>query len=146
MIPSVLPIILTGSVASMLGIYLDLSIMIVGAMTMGIAVDDSIHVLSRYLMGKEAGASTQVAIGRAMHESGRAVVFSSLVLVLGFAVLCFGSFTTVIYVGLFGSIIMSLALLGDLLFLPALLYLVDGTETNLDQTQPDSTPANPALR
>jgi hypothetical protein len=61
-----------------------------------------------------------------MNESGRAVVFSSIVLVSGFSVLCFASFTTVIYVGLFGAIIMSLALLGDLLVLPAILYLVDG--------------------
>ena len=142
MIPSVLPIILTGSIASMLGIYLDLSILIVGAMTMGIAVDDSIHVMSRYLMHKESGANTRVAIERAMHESGRAVMFSSLVLVLGFSVLCFASFTTVIYVGLFGSIIMSLALLGDLLFLPALLYLVDGIDAKIDRVQPGDSATN----
>jgi len=127
-IPSILPIILTGSLASMLGIYLDLAIMVVGAMTMGIAVDDAIHVMSRYLLAKEQGASTKRAIERAMNESGRAVIFSSMVLVLGFSVLSFASFTTVIYVGLFGAIIMSLALLGDLLFLPALLYLIDGDD------------------
>ena len=63
-----------------------------------------------------------------MTESGRAVIFSSIVLVFGFAVLCFGSFTTVIYVGMFGSIIMTLALLGDLIFLPAILYLADGSD------------------
>jgi len=67
-----------------------------------------------------------------MNESGRAVVFSSLVLVFGFSVLCFASFTTIIYVGLFGSIIMSLALIGDLVVLPAILYLADGTEDELD--------------
>ncbi len=128
MVPSVLPIVLTASVAAMLGVYMDLSTMIVGAMTMGIAVDDSIHVMSRYLMAGDNGASAPAAIERAMGESGRAVVFSSLVLVLGFSILCFASITTVIYVGLFGSIIMSLALLGDLLLLPALLYLVDDSE------------------
>lgn len=144
MIPSVLPIILTASFASMLGIYLDLSMLIVGAMTMGIAVDDSIHVMTRYLMSRKAGASTQQAIARAMRESGRAVVFSSLVLVLGFSVLCFGSFTTVIYVGLFGSIIMSLALLGDLLFLPALLYLVDGKDKETDLAVSENAPSTAA--
>jgi len=49
-----------------------------------------------------------------------------MVLIFGFSVLIFGSFTTVINVGLFGSIIMSLALVGDLIFLPAILYYVDG--------------------
>ncbi len=142
MIPSVLPIILTASIASMLGIYLDLSILIVGAMTMGIAVDDSIHVITRYLASREAGATTQQAIARAMRESGRGVVFSSMVLVLGFGVLCFGSFTTIIYVGMFGSIIMALALLGDLLFLPALLYLVDGNGKESDPATTDQITTN----
>ncbi|MEX0964609.1 MAG: MMPL family transporter [Pseudohongiellaceae bacterium] len=127
-IPSVLPIVLAGSFAGWLGISLDQSAVIVFAMTMGIAVDDAIHVMSRYLLAKNEGASTKQAIARAMNESGRAVVFSSLVLVFGFSVLCFASFTTIIYVGLFGAIIMSLALIGDLIMLPAILYWADGTE------------------
>ncbi len=131
-IPSVLPIVLAGSIAGWLGISLDQSAVIVFAMTMGIAVDDAIHVMSRYLLAKSEGASTQQSIARAMNESGRAVVFSSLVLVFGFSVLCFASFTTIIYVGLFGSIIMSFALIGDLVVLPAILYLADGTEDELD--------------
>lgn len=125
-IPSVMPIILAASLAGMLGIYLDQSAVIVFAMTMGIAVDDAIHVMSRYLSIRKTGASTHHAVQRAMNESGRAVVFSSMVLVFGFSVLIFGSFTTVIYVGMFGSIIMALALLGDLVFLPAILFMVDG--------------------
>lgn len=129
-IPSVMPILLAASIAGFLDIYLDQSAVIVFAMTMGIAVDDAIHVMNRYLSIRRSGASTQHAIQRAMHESGRAVVFSSMVLVFGFSVLCFGSFTTVIYVGLFGSIIMALALLGDLVFLPAILYTVDDDGKN----------------
>lgn len=124
-IPSVMPILLAASIAGFLGIYLDQSAVIVFAMTMGIAVDDAIHVMNRYLTALRSGASTAQAIQRAMNESGRAVVFSSMVLVFGFSVLCFGSFTTVINVGMFGSIIMALALLGDLIFLPAILYVLD---------------------
>lgn len=125
-IPSVMPIILAASIAGFLGIYLDQSAVIVFAMTMGIAVDDAIHVMNRYLSARRSGASTEQAVRRAMTESGRAVVFSSMVLVFGFSVLCFGSFTTVINVGMFGSIIMALALLGDLIFLPAILFIIDG--------------------
>ena len=127
-IPSVLPIVLAGSFAGWLGISLDQSAVIVFAMTMGIAVDDAIHVMSRYLLAKNEGASTKQSIARAMNESGRAVVFSSIVLVFGFSVLCFASFTTIIYVGLFGSIIMTLALVGDLIMLPAILYWADGDD------------------
>jgi predicted RND superfamily exporter protein len=139
-IPSVLPIILAGSFAGWLGINLDIAAVIVFAMTMGIAVDDAIHVMSRYLLAKRSGASTEQSIQRAMHESGRAVVFSSVVLVCGFSVFCFGSFTTFIYVGLFGAIIMSLALIGDLVFLPAILYLIDGSgEESVNSALPSNT-------
>jgi len=127
-VPSVLPIVLAGSLAGWMGISLDQSALVVFAMTMGIAVDDAIHVMSRYLLAKNEGASTKQSIARAMNESGRAVIFSSMVLVFGFSVLCFASFTTVIYVGLFGAIIMSLALVGDLIMLPAILYLADGSD------------------
>lgn len=135
-IPSVLPIVLAGSFAGWLGIYLDQSAVIIFAMTMGLAVDDAIHVMSRYLLAKNSGANTGQSIQRAMDESGRAVIFSSMVLVFGFSVLCFGSFTTVIYVGLFGSIIMSLALLGDMIFLPAILHLIDGSNEVIDEPTP----------
>jgi predicted RND superfamily exporter protein len=80
-VPSILPIILTASVASFMGIYMDQSTMIVGAMTMGIAVDDAIHVMNRYLVAKKSGATTQQSIEQAMNESGRAVLLSSMVLV-----------------------------------------------------------------
>ncbi len=127
-IPSVLPITLAGSLAGWLGVNLDLSALIVFAMTMGIAVDDAIHVMSRYLLARRAGATTEQSIHRAMSESGRAVVFSSIVLVCGFSMLCFGTVTTIMYIGVFGAVIMALALAGDLLFLPAILYLIDGSE------------------
>lgn len=141
-IPSVVPIVLAAGVASTTGVFLDQSAVVVFAMTMGLAVDDAIHVMSRYLMGKNTGLSTNESIKRAMNESGRAVLFTSMVLIFGFSVLIFGSFTTVINVGLFGSIIMSLALIGDLIFLPAILHYVDGdtdkTNAELSSLSADS--------
>jgi predicted RND superfamily exporter protein len=125
-IPSVLPIMITGGTIALLGLNLDLGTMIVGAMTMGIAVDDSIHVMNRYLRAKKDGEETQKAISLAMSEAGRAVIFSSIVLVLGFSVLTLGSFVPIIYVGLFSACIMFLALVGDLFVLPAMLHILDG--------------------
>lgn len=126
LIPSIVPILMTGSLLVLLGIPLNLGTMIVGAMTIGIAVDDAIHVMNRYLEARRTGSDTRKAIERAMSESGRAVVFTSVVLVSGFSIMLLGSFIPYIYTGLFAATIMALALLGDLIFLPALLYLVDG--------------------
>ncbi|BAJ03958.1 efflux RND transporter permease subunit [Shewanella violacea] len=131
-IPSVLPIMITGGGIALLGLKLDLGTMIVGAMTMGIAVDDSIHVMSRYLTAKKSGHSTHKAISLAMAHAGRAVILSSVVLVLGFSVLMLASFVPIIYVGVFSACIMFLALLGDLFILPATLYLLDGDKVNIE--------------
>ncbi|MDO6747062.1 efflux RND transporter permease subunit [Gilvimarinus sp. 1_MG-2023] len=125
LIPSVVPILITGALLVTLGIPLNLGTMIVGAMTMGIAVDDAIHVMNRYLRAKQEGYNTRDAIAQAMNQAGRAVIFTSIVLVCGFSVMLLGSFIPYIYTGLFAATIMALALLGDLLFLPALLFVID---------------------
>ncbi len=136
LIPSVVPVILTGGLVSYAGIALDLGTMIVGAMTIGIAVDDSIHVMSRYRLMRRRGDSTHNAIKYALRSSGRAVVLTSVILITGFSVMLAGNFMPFIYLGLFSAVIMSLALLGDLIFMPALLYLVDGEP---EQTDTNST-------
>src|SRR5690606_3823218 len=70
LIPSIVPILITGGLLVVLGIPLNLGTMIVGAMTMGIAVDDAIHVMNRYLASKRAGKTTHESVTRAMTESG----------------------------------------------------------------------------
>lgn len=126
LVPSIVPILITGALLVVLKIPLNLGTMVVGAMTMGIAVDDAIHMMNRYLRGRRAGLNTADAITQAVNQAGRAVVFTSIILVLGFSVMLLGSFIPYIYVGLFAASIMLLALVGDLIFLPAVLYLVDG--------------------
>ncbi len=130
LIPSVVPIIMAGGVATLIGIDLDLGTLIVGAMTMGIAVDDAIHVVARYVSGKKRGLSTDNAVKDAMNEAGRAVIFTSIILVLGFSTMLFGSLTPFVNIGIFTAVIMGLALIGDLIVLPALLYIFDNDEGN----------------
>lgn len=125
LIPSIVPVILTGGLISLAGISLDLGTMIVGAMTIGIAVDDSIHLMSRYLQRRRRGDPVFDAIRSAMTTSGKAVILTSIILVSGFSVMLMGSFISYIYVGLFSAMIMVFALIGDLLFMPALLFLFD---------------------
>ena len=74
---------MAGGVATLIGLDLDLGTLIVGAMTMGIAVDDAIHVVSRYVTARRRGSSTDNAVREAMNEAGRAVIFTSIILVIG---------------------------------------------------------------
>jgi len=128
LVPSIVPVLLTGGLISFAGIPMDLGTMIVGAMTIGIAVDDAIHLMSRYLLMRKRNYNVYQAIQFAMNSSGRAVVLTSIVLVAGFSVMLLGSFVSYIYVGLFSAMIMIMALVGDIIFMPAMLYLFDGDE------------------
>jgi len=125
LIPSVIPVILTGGIIAILGIPINLATMIIGAMTIGITVDDSIHVLSRYLLAKKEGSSVYDAISTAIKDSGLAVIITSIILVTGFSIMVLGSFIPYIHTGLFAAMIMALALAGDLIFIPAILFLLD---------------------
>lgn len=127
LLPSVVPILLAASLATILGISMDLGTMVVGAMTIGIAVDDSIHLMSRYLSCRKVGRDVKEALNDALATSGRAVLVTSLVLVCGFSMMTFGSFMSYIYVGMFSAVIMAAALVGDMLFMPALLHVFDST-------------------
>ena len=123
--PSILPILVVGGSTIFMGLSLDLGTIIVGAMCMGIAVDDAIHVMSRYLSYKNMGYRTKQSIDFALKQSGKAVIFTSLILVFGFSAMLFASLIPTILFGVFVALIMVLALLGDLLVLPALLYIFD---------------------
>ena len=125
--PSVIPILLVGGSTIFMGISLDLGTIIVGAMCMGIAVDDAIHVMARYIRYKSHGYSTNRSIDLAIQESGKAVIFTSVILVFGFSAMLFASLVPTILFGIFSALIMALALLGDLFVLPALLHIFDNS-------------------
>lgn len=137
LVPSIIPVILTGGLVSFAGVAIDLGTMIVGAMTIGIAVDDAIHIMSRYRHHRKQGFSTKDSIQGAMHSAGRAVVLTSIILISGFSVMLLGSFVSYIYVGLFSAMIMALALIGDLIFMPAILYIFDYDKKSAPQKGDD---------
>ena len=123
--PAVVPIIFAGGCFAVSGKDLNLGSLIVGAMTMGIAIDDCIHVVSRYRLARQAGSNIKAAIERAMNESGRAIITTSIALVIGFSTFLFARLVPMIDIGWLTMVIFTLALLGCLLFIPALLYIFE---------------------
>ena len=126
--PAVVPIVFAGGCFAMLGKDLNLGSLIVGAMTMGIAIDDCIHVVSRYKLARSLGSSVEHSIKRAMTESGRAIITTSLALVIGFSTFLFARLVPMIDIGWLTTVIFTLALLGCLLFIPALLFIFEKEE------------------
>lgn len=121
LIPNLLPILAVASVMTVFGIDLKLSTGIIFTIAFGIAVDDTIHILSRYKLELRGGATPHEALQKAIVHTGKALIITSLILFGGFLSLCFSSFQSTFYIGLLVTITLVFALLFDLTILPALL-------------------------
>ncbi len=103
------------------GIPLDIMTITIAAIVIGIGVDDAIHYLHRFKEEVDAGQSTISAV-RAIHGSiGKALYFTSLIVVIGFSVLVFSRFVPTAYFGWLAALAMLVALTANLALLPALL-------------------------
>ncbi len=96
------------------------------AISIGIVVDDTVHFLSKYLRARrENGLSTEEAIRYAFSTVGQALWVTTIVLIVGFALLSQSSFLVNQQTGILMAITIATALILDFLFLPALLLKVD---------------------
>jgi len=121
MIPNTLPLLCTLGFIGYVGIPLRISTVIIFCVSLGIAVDDTIHFLARL---REEQGRTKVfeeALGRTMQGTGRAILLTTLLLVTGFLVLIASDFVAVHEMGILGAFTLAMALLGDLIVLPLLL-------------------------
>ncbi len=104
-----------------------LSLSIVASMSLGIVVDDTVHFLSKYLRARrEKGLDSPAAVRYAFVTVGRALIITSVVLVVGFLILSTSSFELNAGMGLLTAIVIAIALVADFLFLPAILMKFDG--------------------
>lgn len=134
MIPNLLPILLALGFMHATGIALDMFSMLVGAIAMGLAVDDTIHFMHHYENNRSRGAAPREAIALTLHESGRAMLTTSIILAGGFMVFVFSEMNNLTGFGLVTAFTIGAALLADFLLAPALMYLSDqgdaGSATN----------------
>ena len=103
-----------------------LSLSIVAGMTFGIVVDDSVHFLSKYLRARrENGLNAQEAVRYAFRTVGRALVVTTVVLLIGFAVIATSKFAMNSDMGLMTGVIIVVALITVFLMLPPLLMQLE---------------------
>jgi predicted RND superfamily exporter protein len=100
-----------------------LSGIITFSICLGIAVDDTTHVLARYRREWAAGYSVPVALERTMSGVGLPMVTTTLVFFGGFGTLALSALPGLREFGMLSLVAMFSALLGDLILLPALLAL-----------------------
>ena len=125
LIPNLLPLLIAGAMLGYLGIELEAGVSIVFAVIFGIAVDDTIHFLSKYKLARRRGLDVTEAIHLTFRETGKAIVLTSVVLFFGFLVMLFSSSPPSVTIGLLISLTLASALVSDLLLIPLLLRWLD---------------------
>lgn len=115
-----------GAVLGVMGwmnIPLDMMTITIAAISIGIAVDNTIHYIYRFREEIEHGRNYLETLHRCHGSIGYAMYYTSLIIIVGFSILVFSNFLPTIYFGLFTGLAMLIAMLAALTLLPQLLIV-----------------------
>jgi predicted RND superfamily exporter protein len=124
LIVNVMPLLMIGGIMGLMGIDLKMSTAIIFTIAFGIAVDDTIHFLSKLRHELKQGKSMLYAMKRSYLSTGKAIMVTSLILCGGFLTLALSDFLGTANIGKLISLTLLFAVLSDLVLLPALLLLL----------------------
>ncbi|SHI43738.1 hypothetical protein SAMN02745165_00039 [Malonomonas rubra DSM 5091] len=114
----------------LLGIPLDIMTITIAAITIGIAVDDTIHYVHRFTEEIEVDGDYLAAMKRCHDSVGRAMYYTSITIIIGFSILSLSNFNPTIYFGLFTGLAMLVAMFANLTLLALLLLKFKPAKTN----------------
>jgi predicted RND superfamily exporter protein len=120
-LPSMLAVGVVLGVMGLLGIPLDIMTITISAISVGIGVDDSIHYIHRYRQEIAVDGNARAAMHRSHASVGRAMLYTSVIIIAGFSVLALSNFIPSILFGLLTGLAMLMALVANLTLLPLLL-------------------------
>jgi predicted RND superfamily exporter protein len=120
-IPNVFPLAVTGTFLVLAGQALEVVSVCAFTVCLGIAVDDTIHFLTRFSEERDEGYNDLEAIQRAFTGAGTGMIMTTLVLVVGFATVVFSDMREQRIFASMGALTLISALVADLFLLPALL-------------------------
>jgi uncharacterized protein len=124
-VPNIFPSLILFGVMGWLGLRVNMGAAMIAAVSIGLSVDSSVHYTMFYLRQRRLGLGLEEALHRAQDSVGRAAVFSTLALTVGFGALVVSDFIPTIYFGVLVSLSMIGALVGNLIVLPILIRAVD---------------------
>jgi hypothetical protein len=125
LLPNVVPAVLAVGTWAILVGEAGFSIAFVASVTLGIIVDDTVHFLSKFNYARNSNRSSSDAIRYAIEHVGAALISTSVILVAGFAVLMLSGFKLNFVLGALSALTITIALLVDFTFLPAMLRITD---------------------
>ncbi len=124
--PNLIPLVVTMAYMVWREIPLNVSTVIIFSISLGLAVNGTIHVLARFSEEMKSGLGREAALIRAARGTGRAIVISCVTLMAGFSVLLLSSFVPVRNFGELIAVTIGGCLVATLLVLPPLLSVAGG--------------------
>ncbi len=123
MIPNIAPAILSVGLIGWLGFYLDYMKLLIAPIAIGIAVDDTIHMMTRLQHAFQVHRNYAKAIQEAMTSIGRALLMTSIILVCGFLSFTVAQMDSQMWFGILLALTIFIALIADFFLMPALVLL-----------------------
>jgi len=123
-IPNILAATTILGIMGLAGIPLDIMTITIAAITIGIAVDDTIHYVHRFQEEYKLDENYWYAVMRCHNSIGRAMYYTSIIITLGFSILALSNFIPTIYFGLLTGAAMITALILNLTLLPILITII----------------------
>jgi predicted RND superfamily exporter protein len=137
LIPNFIPLLFTAAIMGYAGIPIKPSTILVFSIAFGISVDDTIHFLAKFRQElKMHGHDFRRCILVALRETGTSMIYTSIVLFFGFLVFAFSEFGGTKALGILVSLTLLVAMLSNLLILPALLLSMESKMTNKALAEP----------
>jgi len=135
LVPNVLPVFVALGLMGWSGVSLSLAVIIFAPLVLGVAVDDTIHFLSRFRSAFDRCGDYATAIRDTIITAGRPLAFTTCILAIGFSALAISVFKENVTFGYLAGVAFIWALLADLILLPALLLLFKPLSTPVTLTQ-----------
>jgi len=123
MFPNLLPLVALGGVLGLAYDKVDSDAVALAVIAIGIGVDDTIHFLMRFRLESRRQEDSDEAIRRTFHYAGRGIVITSVILVAGFLPFASTEYLSLFWMGTLLPLTFVVALLADLLLVPALVKL-----------------------
>ncbi len=140
LVPNLLPILMPLSVFGLLGTPLDAPAIFVSSVALGVCVDDTLHFFTNFRRAQRRGLSFEESIRYVYETTGRAITFTTVILIIGFGTLVLSDFSPNYMMGTLASSMIALAWVADMVVTPAVLSLLHGKAKSLAQE-----PAQPQL-
>ena len=121
MVPNGIPVLLFFGVLGGGAASLSLPTGLIGSLSLGVAIDDTVHLIVSYRRQRQAGRGPEEAVAVALQHVGRPIVITSIMLIAGFLTITVSGFASMREFGALTAMTMAICLTSDLGLLPALL-------------------------